>query len=121
MLYAKLTEAIEVVTQTGPFTNETKKAWHLLASVSNYDMGTKNVIVNAMYGNVLYIPGTGDLDYVDVLLTDRIKLTEEESANWGTDDSYILTLIAEKNNIQIAEILDSTVPVVVEEEAEPEA
>lgn len=65
------------------------------------------------FGTIKYEPnldGTPGNPIFDSIYHTSLKFSASEFANWGTDDSYVFTIIAQKFNFQIVETFELDVP-----------
>lgn len=102
MLYAKISPAAQVVKQDGPFNTTLQTADHMIVS-AGYIMGASSTEFNIGYGNPVN-DADGKIVSWNFLISEQLTLTKEELADWGTDDSYIINLIAQKKGLQVIEI-----------------
>ena len=107
MLYAKISPAAQVVKQDGPFNTTVVSANYMVASTTNYVMGETDLNLVVSYGAAV-TNQDGVFLGCNFLTGEHVKLTKEEVSEWGTDDTYILNLIAEKKGLTILEIIDSS-------------
>jgi hypothetical protein len=65
------------------------------------------------FGNIKYdknLDGTNGQALFDKVYRTKVNFTNSELANWGTDDSYVYTKIAEKLGFSIIETTLMDVP-----------
>lgn len=104
MLYAKISPAAQVVTQDGPFNTTVQTADLVTATAQDYTMGISKMNFILTFGSPVYDKDEKLLG-IKPLVGDTLTLTKEELADWGTDDSYILNLAAQKKNFTILEFI----------------
>jgi hypothetical protein len=108
MLLAKINPAASFTSQSGPFVaSETITADYLTALARPYLVGATQTNFEVLFGT--YTPavdgveaseGVGEVQAQPAkfnhIQSSQVILTSEELANWGTDDSVVLTAIASK-------------------------
>lgn len=103
MLIAKLTEPVEKIYQKNGLETETVTAQYLAVSVSNYDMGATLSIFNYKIGK-FENQSSSIKPYFNPVIRGSVRLTEQEFADWGTDDTVLLQIVANKLNVEIESI-----------------
>jgi hypothetical protein len=108
MLLAKINPAASFTSQSGPFTaSETITADYLTALARPYLAGATQTNFEVQFGT--YTPavaGVGASEGVEAInaqpskfnhiQSSNVTLTAAELANWGTDDSVLLSVVAAK-------------------------
>lgn len=104
MLLGKLATPAVKVFQDGPFKTTNATAEYLVVSTRNYVIGGSDVAFEIRFGNIITEKqGDVDIERFDSIIRDEVKLTTEELASWGSDDSVVLDLIAAKLGTSIVE------------------
>lgn len=105
MLYAKISPAAQITVQDGPFTTKVESAEFVTIAVHSYNMGDDPATFTVSYGDpIIY-----DNIYKGFSPKYQQRLTLEASdlAQWGTDDSVMFDIIAEKEGFTVVEIIDT--------------
>lgn len=105
VLLAKINPAAEVPVMTSPFQYEVKVADYITAVADQYRLGASQATFNIRYGSVT-LDEAGEIKSFETLLTDRIVLEGADIADWGTDDSIVLTKICEKLGTEAVEFVE---------------
>lgn len=100
MLLGKLASPATKVYQNGAFNTKTATADYLVVSTQRFVIGEDVVNFELRFGNVIT---ENEKERFDVVLRDSVKMTSNELATWGTDDSVLLDLIAVKLGTSITE------------------
>lgn len=100
MLLGKLSTQATKVYQNGAFNTTTATADYLNVSTEKYVIGASEVSFELRFGNIIT---ENEEERFDILLRDKLTMTSEELATWGTDDSVLLDLIAQKLGNTITE------------------
>ena len=100
MLLGKLQTPATKVYQIDPFTTQTATAEYMVVSTTQYVIGSEKVSFQLRFCNIIE---ENDIERLDVVNRLHIDLTQEELLTWGTDDSILLDIIAEKINNSIVE------------------
>lgn len=108
MLLAKINPAASFTSQSGPFTaSETITADYLTALARPYIAGASQTNFEVLFGT--YTPAVAGVEASEGveavneqpakfnhIQSSQVILTAEELANWGTDDSVLLSAVASK-------------------------
>jgi hypothetical protein len=100
MLLGKLLKKAYKVYQEGPFETTTAYADYIVVSTQKYVIGSDKVSFELRFGNIVI---ENEKERFDKLMEINLLMTSEELSTWGTDDSVLLDLIAEKINNTITE------------------
>jgi hypothetical protein len=95
MLLGKLSPVATKTYQITAFQTETVTGEYMSAKADRFVIGGGEVEFEVRFGN-LVLKEDGTPDHFDIIMRDYVKLTNEELATWGTDDSVALDLIAAK-------------------------
>lgn len=104
MLVAKLTTEVEKVYQEqGSLEVKTFTCQYLIGYVASYSLNGEC--------NIYYKLGKVDLnakphEKFKKLIHGYVELTQEEIADWGTDDSKLLEVLAEKLGLEVEEVFE---------------
>jgi ribosomal protein L27 len=113
MLVAKISPAAKKIIQKTPFEQEVLTGEYMIVQCNKYVIGS---IVGSFndenyfelkFGSIKYEQnpdGTNGKPMLDTVVSQRLKLTTPEVENWGTDDSVVFDIIAQKLGITIVEI-----------------
>jgi hypothetical protein len=99
MLLGKLATPATKVIQNG-LTVESIPAEYMTISAHNYVIGTPHVSFEVRFGNIVI---ENEKERFDIVLRHGAKMTLDELSTWGTDDSILFDLLAEKFNMSITE------------------
>lgn len=100
MLLGKLSTPASKIYQAGPFETTTVLGEYMVASTHTFIIGSSSVIFELRFGNIIT---ENEEERFDVVIRDLITLTDDELAEWGTDDAVLLDLVAAKLNNSIVE------------------
>jgi hypothetical protein len=103
MLYAKISPAAKLVTQDGPFKTITTSAEYVAISAMDYSLGDNPIALMVQYGEPVF-QGEKFL-FFNAIIRQRLELTPEQLATWGTDDSVVFDIVAQDQNFEIVELL----------------
>lgn len=93
MLLGKLATPAVKVFQNGAFATTNATADYMLVSTQRFVIGEEQVSFELRFGNVIT---ENEKERFDIVIRENIKMTSEELATWGTDDSVLLDLVAAK-------------------------
>jgi hypothetical protein len=100
MLLGKLLTPAVKVYQNGAFDSTNVTADYMVVSTQKYVIGSDKVSFELRFGNIVI---ENEKERFDKLIEINLLMTSEELSTWGTDDSVLLDLIAEKINNTITE------------------
>lgn len=106
MIFAKINPVATVPVQNGPFVVNSITGSYLTAIANQYPLGTNKVNFRIVYGECIFEEGS--VVGFNQIYGDFVELSGSEVDNWGTDDSYILDIIAEKQGTTIVEIVSGS-------------
>lgn len=105
MIYAKINPPAKTVTNNNPINPTIVELDYMTLYLRGYGIGSKRINIEINYGNVINnIDGTPFR--FDKKSSSNIFLSDVDIATWGTDDSVLLPLIAEKLGTQVIEIIN---------------
>ena len=106
MLYAKINPKATFIKQEGPFTAPiTVEADYLTAIARPYVPGAPKTNFEVQFGTAV-LDEAGVVVSIKNVSTSSIVLTAEELADWGVEDSSMLTPIAAKLGTSVESIID---------------
>jgi hypothetical protein len=110
MIFGKISPVLSMVTQDALFnpTAEFVTGSYITAVASPYPLGANRVNFRISYGNCEF--ESGSVTSFKSIHQDNITLLEEDIASWGTDDSIILDLIAERQGTEVIELVSGSAP-----------
>ena len=104
MLVAKLTKEVEKVYQAqGSLEVKTFTCDHLTARVMRYDL---NSICMVYYKLGKVDSGAKQHERFKQLIQGFLNLGKEDVATWGTDDSVLLEIVANKLGLEVEEVFE---------------
>ena len=112
MLLAKISPLAKRIVQTSPFETKEFSAEYMVAKCSKLVIGAipnsfnDQTEFNIKFGNIKYEKkpdGTNGKPMLDVVLTTKVMFTQSELSTWGTDDTIVYDLIAQKLGFTIVE------------------
>ena len=117
MLVAKINPPAKRVVQKSPFTTQEFTAEYMIAKCNKLVIGAVPGSFNdktefaVKFGSIKYEKnpdGTDTKPLLEVVVTTNVNFTQAELSNWGTDDSVVYTLIAQKLGFEIisTEVMD---------------
>jgi hypothetical protein len=104
MLLGKLKEPVQKIYQGEGLSTVTVTAEYLAASVNDYAMGTTKQQFYYKIGKVKF-DDEGVAIAFDPVIRGYVVLTDEDFADWGTDDFVALQAVATKLGIEVTERL----------------
>lgn len=102
MLLGKLDPVATKTYHVTAFQTETVTGEYMSAKAERFIIGGGDVEFEVRFGNIVYRED-GTPEHFDIIMRDYVKLTSEELATWGTDDSVALDLIAAKLGTTVTE------------------
>jgi len=115
MLIAKITPPAKRFIQDTPFSVKEFSGDHMVAKCVQLPIGATSPSENdkiefrVKFGNIKYEPnldGTPGTPLFDLVYGTNIKIPASELVNWGTDDSIVYTILAQKFNFQVIEVFE---------------
>lgn len=108
MIFAKISPVLSIATQNNLFSQEPQfiTGSYLIAKTQNYKLGEESVRFEITYGECIF--ESGSLTDFKQVHSDSVVLDGETIINWGTDDSVILTAIAEQQGTSVVEIISGS-------------
>ena len=107
MIFAKINPAAARVNQIDPFTSTTVTGSYMTAIARPYALGAKETRFEVKFGQVEFDENNQVTRYQDVV-SSGLTMTSEELANWGSDDSAVLSAIASKLKVTIEEVVSGS-------------
>ena len=113
MLVAKISPAAKKIIQKTPFEQEVLTGEYMIVQCNRYVIGSVVGTFNdenyfeLKFGNIKYEQnpdGTDSKPMLDTIVSQRLKLTTPEVESWGTDDSVVFDIIAQKLGVTIVEL-----------------
>ena len=105
MIYAKINPTAKVAINNNPINPTITEMEYMTLFLRGYGIGSKKINIEVNYGNMINnIDGTPFR--FDKKFTSNVFLTDNDIATWGTDDSVLLPLIADKLGTQVIEIIN---------------
>jgi hypothetical protein len=108
MLFAEINPPAQVSKQTSPFQSTTIQCNHFTCFSDRYDLNPTEMTFFVVFGQLEQKNG---LKYFKKSYGEKVTLTSNDLANWGTDDSVILQKIASRYSVNIVKILDETITI----------
>ena len=106
MIYAKLTTPIQHVDQSNPLSPVTKSATHLTVIANRYELGADQATFTVRFGT-LAKNESNQITGLNQLFQISHTLTGTDLAGWGTDDTVVLTKIAQAKGFSIQEFVNA--------------
>jgi len=100
MILGKLNSPAIKVYQSGPFNTTTANAEYMVVSTQKYVIGSSGATFEVRFGNIII---ENEEERFDIVMREVVKMTSDELSTWGTDDSVLLDLIADKLGSSIIE------------------
>jgi hypothetical protein len=92
MLLGKLAKPATKVYQDGVFSTKTEIAEYLVVC-TQFVIGENKTSFELRFGNIIT---ENEKERFDILLRHFLEMTSQELSTWGTDDSVLLDIIAQK-------------------------
>ena len=108
MLISKISPSVEKIYTVSVTENKIVTADYMAIIARDYTIGGKNVSFEVRFGN-LELKKDGTPKRLDVLLRDYMTFTINELSEWGTDDSILHELIANKIGKTIVEKINTNI------------
>jgi ribosomal protein L27 len=112
MIVAKITPQAKKLIQVSPYKTEEITADYMVVIVQKFIVGSivgsfnDDSIFEVHFGNIKYEKkpdGTQGNPMLDKVISQRLKLNSSDLANWGTDDSVVMDIVARKLGVTIVE------------------
>lgn len=119
MLVAKINPPAKRIIQDSPFTFQEFLGEYMIAKCTKLPIGAStgsendSVEFTIKFGNIKYEPnldGTPGTPLFDKVFGTAARISASELSNWGTDDSVVYTVIAQKFNFQVIETFELDIP-----------
>lgn len=104
MIFAKINPVLSIATQDNLFSQEPQYTTgsYLAAKAQKYTLGDEEVRFQITYGECVFESGS-IVEFKEVY-SDSVILSGSTISTWGTDDSVILTAIAQHQGTSVVEI-----------------
>lgn len=117
MLVAKINPPAKRVIQTGPFSTEEFTGDCMVARCNKLVIGaSEDIQFEVRFGNIKYeknLDGSQGKPLFDKVYQTRMEFTAQEMANWGTDDSVVYDIIAQRAGVNIVSKFEIDIPFTV--------
>jgi hypothetical protein len=109
MIFAQIDPVLSMVKQDTLFnpTPEFITGSYMMAIANQYSLGSNQVNFRVSYGTCIF-NGGGDITDFNTIHSDNVELSGEDIENWGTDDSLILDIIAEKQGTTVITVVSGS-------------
>jgi len=107
MLLGKLSKAAEKVYQITPFTTEIVTAEYMSVNADKYVIGAKDVSFELRFGKLVLDEANQPKEF-QIVIRENVKFTSDELSTWGTNDSIVLDIVANKFGLTITEKVETT-------------
>jgi len=109
MIFAQIDPVLSMVKQDTLFnpTPEFVTGSYMTAVANQYALGANQVNFRVAYGNCEF-DENGDVTNFQAIHMDNIILSGEDIESWGTDDSIILDIIAEKQGTEVVNVVSGS-------------
>ena len=108
MIFAQINPAASITQQTTPFVQTTVTGSYMTAIARPYALGSEKVNFQVNYGNVTFDESGSVVSFQQIFNT-NIMLSGSVITNWGTNDTAILTAIAELQGTSVAAVVSGNV------------
>ena len=105
MLYAKINPAATYTVQVSPFSATTTQCGYMTAYARPYAVGAEQTNFQVQFGNEIKNE-EGVVVGVTSEYSTNVTMTAVELANWGTNDTVVLTDIATKIGTTATEFIE---------------
>ncbi len=104
MIFAKINPELKIVQQSGLFNPEVEYVTgsYMTALATPYALGASKVNFRVHFGE-FELSGNNENKRFKTVHSENVEFTSEELENWGTDDSFVLNLIAAKKGTTVVE------------------
>lgn len=114
MLVATVNPPAKKVIQQNPFTTTEYTGDKMIIKCDRYIIGASpttndDARFDIRFGNIKYETnpdGSQGSPIFNILVTYSCSLTQEELATWGTDDTVIFNIVAQKVGFQVVSLVD---------------
>lgn len=119
MLVAKINPPAKKFIQDTPFSVKEFLGEYMVAKCTKLPLGANSQSVNdkieftVKFGNIKYEPnldGTPGSPLFELVYLANVNFKGDELSNWGTDDSIVYTILAQKFNFQVVETFELDIP-----------
>jgi hypothetical protein len=108
MIFGKINPVAEIANpQTNPFTPTTVTGSYITGIARPYYLGSNVVEFQVSYGDCVF-DESGSVTGFNTVFNTSTQLSGSAIADWGTDDSSILTALAEQQGTTIVEIVSGS-------------
>lgn len=110
MIIAKINPGITIATQQNLFSSTVEyiTGSYMAATANQYALGADKVNFRVAYGNCQF-DETGKVVSFNPIHSEGVQLEQADIENWGTDDSVIYDVIADKKGIAIVETVEANI------------
>ena len=110
MIIAKINPALTIATQQNLFNSAVEyiTGSYMAATANQYALGANQVNFRVVYGNCEF-DENGNAVAFNPIHSEGIQLDQADIQNWGTDDSVIYDIIADKKGITVVETIEANI------------
>lgn len=109
MIVAKINPPIKLAQQIDKFTYQEVTGSHMVAFAERYILGNDGANFTVVFGNMVEVPSAGlegnPRTVFQRLHTETTQMSGEDIADWGTDDTVVLSKLAIKNSTNATEFI----------------
>jgi hypothetical protein len=114
MLIARINPPAKRIIQTGPFETKEFTGDLMILRCEKLTVGTnEDIEIEVRFGNVKYernLDGSQGKALFDKVYRMNVSLTQQEAAGWGTDDSVLYDIVAQKLGLSVTEKIEIDLP-----------
>ena len=108
MIFAQINPVASIIQQTSPFVQTTLTGSYMTAIARPYALGSEKVNFQVNYGNVTF-DESGSVISFQPIFNDKVILSGSVITNWGTNDTAILTAIAELQGTSVVAVVSGNI------------
>lgn len=109
MIFGKINPVLSMVTQDSLFNPTTTfiTGSYMTAIASPYPLGANQVNFRVSFGECEF--SEGEVVEFKSIHQENVQLSDLDLESWGTDDSVVLGIIADKKGISVTEVVSGSV------------
>jgi len=111
MIFGKINPVATLVKKSRPFSQTTVTGSYIAAVASPYRLGDNKVNFQVFYGNCTFDTGSGEVKRFESVYVERMEVSGPLIDNWGTDDTALLSGIANLQGTAVTEIVSGNAKV----------
>jgi len=107
MILGKINPVASVIIQQDPFNSVTVTGSYMYAVARPYVLGTNSVNFQVTYGEASFDESGSIIGFATVF-NGSTTITGSDITDWGTNDAYMLDIIAQQQGTTVIEVVSSS-------------